>query len=168
MKKENHNNNQEQVLDKKTVYKVPVFSKFFTLFMAIFALFFSIYFIFTQINTDTATVKKVLPFLILLFAFDALYRNLFALYRVTFKNDSINFSYLAKKNVKIDYKSITKLETVLEKKKFFRLHYAVADELRTHNFPMAYKNIIDILKNIRHYAPQTEVDEFINSVAPYS
>ena len=169
----------EDTFPKK--YKHPLFSRYFTLCLGILVIAYMFFYIFTQVNLDTPTFRKVLPFIIILFAFDSVSRNLFTLNQITFKETDIHFSFLLKKKLVIKYEDLLKIEAFVTKKKYFSLYYKASErvvanpketfdvesierEIKKFSFPMSFANIIEILNLLKTMAPQMETDEFVGSV----
>lgn len=146
-------------------FRFPLFTRYFTLILGILVILYSLFFIFTQINADTSKFQKFLPFIIIFFAFDSVSRNLFTVNKISLFKDKIEFSYLAKKKVVIFWENVKKLESYQEKGKFFVIHYLDASgTIKKHFFPMAFKNIIDIINYIANFNEKIEMDEFVSSL----
>jgi len=162
-------------------YTHPLFSRYFTLFLGLMVIVYMFFVIFTKTNLDTPTFRKVLPFIIILFAFDSVSRNLFTLNQVTIAEKSIQFSFLLKKKMIIKWEDIVKIEAHVGKKKYFTLYYSqvlkedqievsqqsintINSNLKKFFFLMAFTNIIEILNHIKTFAPQIETDEFVSSL----
>jgi len=151
-------------------YEFPKFTRYFTLFMGISLIIYSVFIISTQINSDSSTLKKFLPMIIIFFAFDSVYRNLFSLNKILISNETIKFSFLAKKSTIIKWENMVKIETFVGKKKYFLIHYKsfltskCNDETTSFQLPMAFKDIIYIINWITKFAPHVETDEFVSSL----
>lgn len=145
-------------------FQFPKFTRYFTLVLGVCVIIYSLFFLFTQINSDSAVFKKILPFIIMFFAYDSVSRNLFSLNKIILTQRNIQFSCIAKKTLIINWEDMLKLESYLVKGKFFLLHYSENGVEKKYYFPMAFKNIIEIINFIKQFSPHLETDEFVKSL----
>jgi len=145
-------------------YIFPPFLRYFTLLIAICLFAFSVYAIATKVYSDSSTIVKVFPFLIIFFAYDSLYRNLFTLNRVSFFSEYLQLSFLAKKKIVIKWEDIVKIDNNLNKKRFFIIHYKQGEVEKQFALQMSFPNVIDILNFIKIFAPHIETDELVSSL----
>jgi hypothetical protein len=124
---------------------------------------FTIYVFVTEINADSPTFKKVLPFLIVFFAYHAISTNILSLNKVVIGEQFIIFSAIAKRKVRINWVDITRVDSIIEKK-MFAIHHLRDEQMHKYLFPMTYKNILDIINFIYLMAPHIETDEFVQSL----
>src|SRR6056297_3285695 len=77
--------------------------RWFTLLFSVFAIVYALWLIFTQLNADSTTFAKIIPFLVLFFALNSLLRNLFSLNRLRFTEKALEMHFLARKKVVIPW-----------------------------------------------------------------
>ena len=148
-------------------FTFPRFMRYVTLVIGFMLLVFSFYVVFTQINGDSSTFKKILPFIIMFLAADSLFRNLFSLNKVSIYKDKVVFSYIAKKKLIVNWRKINKLETYQGKGKFFVLYYydnVNSKEIKKYYIPMAYNNILEIVNYIVYLSNDIQTDDFVKSL----
>ena len=142
----------------------PKFTRYFTLILSVTVVLYALYVAFTVITADASTWKKILPFIIMFFAYDAVHRNLFSLNKISLTKDFIRFSYIAKRSVQINWEDLRRLEAHIQKGKYFIMHYSAGEEVKKFQFSMAFKDMIDIINFIKILAPHIETDEFVGSL----
>jgi len=123
---------------------------------------FTIYVFITEIDGDSTTFKKILPFVIVFFAYHAVSTNLLALNKVVIDESSIVFSAIARKKMVIKWTDIKRVDSIIEKKVFV-IHHLRGEQLHQYRVPLTFKNILDILNFIYLMAPHIETDEFVQS-----
>jgi hypothetical protein len=123
---------------------------------------FTIYVAITEIDSDSTTFKKILPFVIVFFAYHAISTNLLSLNRITINEQFITFSAIAKKKIVIKWTDIKRVDSIIEKKVFV-IHHLKGEQLQQYRVPLTFKNILDILNFIYLMAPHIETDDFVQS-----
>jgi hypothetical protein len=150
--------------NKQTTFTFPKFTRYFTLIMGIAIICFFIFFIFTKIDSNTSTFKKIVPFIIIFLAFDSVSRNVLSLNKVKIYDKHISFTFLLKKNVNINWEDIKKIESVTNKLRYFIINYEIDNTAKKFIYPMSFPNTIEILNLIKEFAPAAEFDDFAGSL----
>ena len=145
-------------------YKFNQFIRWFTLIFATLAIVYSIWLIFNKVDSDSSKFTQFVPFAIMFLALNSFLKNLFSLNKIKFTKQMISFQYLGKKNVNIEWKSLTKMALNDDKRKMIRLTYVVNDAERSMEYTLNFPKPLEIANSIAEMAPQIEFDEFMTSV----
>ena len=144
-----------------------------TLLFGFFGLACVFYIIFTRLTSDASLFVKIVPFVCIFLLYDSISRNLFSLNKITISENNLQFSYLLKKKMQIEWQDIVRLDSHFTKNKFFVIYYRTSpakhiegteEILSKYYFPAAFKNVLDVINLIKLYAPHIETDEFVSSL----
>lgn len=149
------------------IYRFSRFTRVFTLIMAMLIIAYSIYFILTQINSDSPTFKRVMPFIILFFSIDSISRNLFSLNTLKIFEDRVGFSFIGKRNLFIPWLNLKKIEVYKGKQRMFILWYTENGVDKKYYLSMQFPNMLEIINQISYFAPHAELDEFVSSLTVF-
>jgi ABC-type multidrug transport system fused ATPase/permease subunit len=166
-----HQNNYEEYQNinaKKGFPRSYWFSpiiRWFTVFFSVFAIAYALRLIFTKINADSSTFTKLVPFLIIFFALNSLLRNLFTLNRLRFKENCLEFHYLMKKTVIINWTDFISIKLRNARQRILDIKYKDHNgNTKTHELTLAFPKMLEILNAIIEMTPQIALDEFMNSI----
>lgn len=146
------------------VYRFNPFVRWFVILLSLFAIAYSVIYIFTAVDADTSTIRKIIPFVIIFFAANSLFRNLFSLNSVLFKEDGISFRYLASKNVYIPWENLLKLSLYPGKARAIKIHYLADEREKDLVITMNFPNMLEIINSISEKCPHLEYDEFMKNI----
>ncbi len=146
------------------VYRFNPFIRWFVILLSVFAIAYSVWYVFTAIDAETSTFHKIVPFVIIFFAANSLFRNLFSLNSILFRKDRISFRFLASKTVSIPWDNIRKLSLYPGKTRAVRLHYFSGDEEKQLIFTMTFPNMLEIMNSIGEMCPHLEYDDFMKNI----
>jgi len=146
-------------------YRFNAFIRWFTLIFATAAIVYSVWLIFNKIEADSSKLVKIVPFLIIFFASNSLMRNLFSLNTIVFKKNEIVFRFLARKSVRISWKSIRKMELEDARHKMIKISFEADDgKDKIFRFSLSFPKMLEIINGIAEMSPQTEFDQFLQNV----
>jgi ABC-type multidrug transport system fused ATPase/permease subunit len=141
------------------------FIRWFTILFSVFAVVYGVWMIFNGVYSDSPTIKKVLPFLIIFFASNSLLRNLFTLNRVLFAQQYLRLDYLLRKSVVIKWQNFRSIRMQTPRHKILRITYTDDEgRERSHEFSLAFPHILEILNAMIELCPQVELDDFMESI----
>ncbi|MDP8232842.1 MAG: hypothetical protein P9L91_09280 [Candidatus Zophobacter franzmannii] len=141
------------------------FTRYFTMFMACLAMFYAIYVMTVRINSDSSALMKAIPFIIIFLALDSLLRNSFNLNTVFLTDDFIEFGFILKKNQRIKWESINKLEVVISKRRLIRYIYTDENGMdKILTTTLGFPHMLAILNVVAEKAVNAEFDDFLKSV----
>ncbi|MCF7911181.1 MAG: hypothetical protein K9M99_01530 [Candidatus Cloacimonetes bacterium] len=140
--------------------------RWFTIIFSWLAIFYGGWLILNKTNADSSTFTKIVPFLIIFFALNSLLRNLFTINRLIFREDSLEFTYLLKKNVIIMWQDFVSIKLIKARQRILDISYfGDGGEIKVHELTLAFPKMLEILNAIIEMVPQAELDEFVSSVA---
>ena len=146
-------------------YRFNAFIRWFTLIFAAAAIVYSVWLIFNKIEADSSKLVKIVPFLIIFFASNSLMRNLFSLNTIVFKENEIVFRFLARKSVRISWKSIRKMELEDARHKMIKISFEADDgKNKIFRFSLSFPKMLEIINGIAEMSPQAEYDQFLQNV----
>jgi len=145
-------------------YKFNQFIRWFTLVFATLAIAYSIWIIFNKVDSDSSKFVQFVPFAIMFLALNSFLKNLFSLNKIKLTQDVISFRYLGKKNVNINWVSLTKMELNDDKRRMIRLKYIEDDKEKSLEYSLSFPKPLEIANSIAEMAPQIEFDEFMAAV----
>ena len=146
-------------------YRFNQFIRWFVIFLSLFAITYSIFYIFTEIDAESSTFRKIVPFVIIFFAANSLFRNLFSLNSIRFTRSGIEFCYIASKSIPIiHWENIRKLALHPGKVRAIKLTYHINEQQKELIFTMTFPNMLEIINSIAEMCPHLEYDEFMKNV----
>ena len=145
-------------------YHFNPFIRWLVILLSLFAIAYSVFYIFTEIDAQTSTFRKIVPFIIVFFAANSLFRNLFSLNSILFKKEGIEFRYLAAKSLFINWTNILKMSLYQGKTRAIRLTYLFNNEQKDLIFTMNFPNMLEIINSIAEMCSHLEYDEFMRNV----
>ncbi len=145
-------------------YRFNQFIRWFVILLSLFAITYSIYYIFTVIDAGSSTFRKIVPFVIIFFAANSLFRNLFSLNSLRFTRTGIEFHYIASKSISIRWEDIKKMALHSGKVRAIKLTYQVNEQPKELIFTMTFPNMLEIINSIAEMCPHLEYDEFMKNV----
>ena len=145
-------------------YKFNPFVRWFTILLAIFAIFYAVWYVFSAVDADPPLVRKLIPFIIIFFAANSLFRNLFSLNSILFKNEKIVFRFLMQKNTHIEWQKITRLTLYQGKSRAIQVDFQENGNPRTLIVTMNFPNMLEIINSIAELCPDIELDDFMKTV----
>ncbi len=146
-------------------YRFNRFIRFVTIILALFAIVYAVWYVFSGVTQDSSTFRKIVPFVIIFFAFNSLFRNLFSVNSIIFSNDGIAFRYMGKGTLFIEWDNILKLSVYSGKTRAVQLEYLNrAGDNKTFVFTMNFPNLLEIINSIAELANNAEYDEFMSNV----
>jgi hypothetical protein len=146
------------------VYKFNAFARWFTIILSLFAIFYAIWYVFAAVDANTAFFRKIIPFVIIFFAANSLFRNLFSLNSILFKQDEIVFRFIMPKDVHISWQNIDKLSLYEGKSRAIQIEYTEGERKRTLVITMNFPNMLEIINSIAELCPELELDDFMKNV----
>ncbi|MBN2829746.1 MAG: hypothetical protein JXR56_05455 [Candidatus Cloacimonetes bacterium] len=141
------------------------FVRYFTMFMALLAIAYSIFVMVDRITADSKAIYKAIPIIIIFLALDSIFRNCFNLNSVYLTEDFIEFGFILKKNRRIKWESISKVEITIAKRRLIR--YTYTDEaglLKILTMTLSFPHMLAILNVVGNKAVNAEFDDFLKSV----
>jgi hypothetical protein len=133
--------------------------------LALFAIAYAIWDVFSGITQDSSTFRKIVPFIIIFFAFNSLFRNLFSINSIVFSEKNIAFRFLANKTLFIDWEKLLKLSVYQGKTRAVQIEYLNnKKEKKTFIFTMSFPNLLEIINSIAELADNAEYDDFMTNV----
>lgn len=139
-------------------YRYSPFIRIFMLAFACLVFAYTLYFLLAVVNADTPMFFKLLPLGIMFVCLDSILRQVTSLNSVIFLQDSIRFTYMAKKNVEIPYDSIISLDLFKHITYYMHLRYRDADgHEQLFKTPASFPKVLEIILNIADLAPNVKV-----------
>jgi len=145
-------------------YRFNRFTRWFTIILALFAIIYAVWYVFTAVDVETSTIRKIIPFVIIFLAGNSLFRNLFSLNTVTLFEDRITFGFLLAKDVTIRWEQIAKLSVYSGKTKAIVLHYNTDEGRKQFTFTMVFPNMLEIINSIAEKCPDIQYDDFLKNI----
>jgi len=158
------------MLIKKDDLKLPIkfefakYTRYISLTLGIVVICWSLFIVIPKLYSDAHILIRLMPFLVIFLGFDVVQKNLFSIKKIVMSDEALQFFYIAKKRTYIKWENLLKIEKYTGRGKFFLFHYKNNDKTEKYFFPMAHKDIIDILNFIKIIAPHIETDEFVSSL----
>lgn len=155
------NINEKRGLPRR--YKVNQVVRWITIIVGLFLIYaaVSLYF---KVNTESPTLQKVIPFIILFLTFDSLSRNLFTANTIVFSKEFLKFTFIGKKPVIIPFTSMKRMELYIKKKRTITILYNEGEIEKKFYFSMAFPNMLEIINSIAELAPHLEYDEYFKKL----
>lgn len=145
-------------------YRFNPFIRWFVILLSLFAIAYSVLYIFTAIDAESSTFHKIVPFIIIFFASNSLFRNLFSLNSIVFNKEGILFRYLANKSVSMRWEDIRKLSLYPGKSRAIKICFLENDREKELIFTMTFPNMLEVINSIGEMCPQLEYDDFMKNV----
>lgn len=146
------------------VFRFPQFIRFATIIFAFLALIWAIHFIIFEFGQAERWFQKATPFVILLLVGNVLRRNLLTPNSIHFYDDYLEFKFLLKRAVKIDWNDLRKLEFGGRRPKMIALTYNENGIEKSVFIPRGIREIISALNLIAKHSPNLQLDDFMKSV----
>jgi hypothetical protein len=160
----NLNNPLDALNNLPKAYNFPRFNRIASIIMAGLVIIYSLMVVFFSINDQSTTAQKVIPFILLFLSFNLLIKGLFSLNTVLIEDDAVTFKYILKKNIKIPWLRLQKIEMYKGRPKSFILTYTENSQEKKYMLTMQFPNLIEIINIIAYLAPHTENDKFVASL----
>lgn len=145
-------------------YRFSQFTRWFTIILATAAIVYAVWYVFTGVDAESQTLKKILPFVIIFLAGSSLFRNLFSLNTLVFLENGLEFRYIMAKTVSIRWEQIKKISMYSGRARAVVLDYTVDDEKKKLMFTMVFPNMLEIINSIAEMSPDAEYDEFMKNI----
>ena len=145
-------------------YGTKAIMRYMSLLFTLILCGYAVMVIFSQAYQNTFFLMKILPFLIIFYSINHIYRNIFTLKNITIKDNELVLFYLLKKKIIIKWENIIKIETIITPRRYFNLYFTNKTDEKIISIDMSFKNIIEILNYIKYFAPHIETDEFVSSL----
>lgn len=145
-------------------YRFNQFIRWFTLILGLFACVYSLWLIFFKIESESSTFFKIVPFIIMFFAFNSILKNLFSLNTIIFKENKGIFKFIARKSVTIPWVNITKMNFQESRQRLIKVYYEQDGEKKIFNLTLAFPNMLEILNSIAELNPDIEYDKFMKNI----
>ena len=145
-------------------YHFNRFIRWFSLTLGTAAMVYSVWFIFNRVGADDTTFKKMAPFLILFFTMNTVTKNLFTLNAITFTEQNIKFSFLARKPIVIYWKDFQKMTFSAAKPKGIKIFYNSNNVTKEFLLTLSFSNMLEIVNSIAEMVPEISYDKFLQNV----
>ncbi|MCF7858806.1 MAG: hypothetical protein K9N07_05705 [Candidatus Cloacimonetes bacterium] len=145
-------------------YRFNQFIRWFTIILAILAIAYSVWLIFNKVDSSSSKFVQFIPFAIMFLALNSLLKNFLTLNSIKFTKEMIIYQYLGKKNVKIKWRSLIRMELNEGKRKMIRVKYLKNDKKEELEYTLNFPNQLEIANSVAEMAPQIEFDDFLGSV----
>ena len=145
-------------------YRINQFFRWFTFSFGVMAVIYALWVILCKVDGDSSKVIKFAPIIIVLLASNSVIRNLFTLNSMKLFEDKIQFGYLGKKTVRVNWESFTKMELTEGKRKAVRLVYMENGEEKDFRFFLSFPHILEVINSIAEMAPNMELDDFMKTI----
>ncbi len=140
------------------------FIRWFTIIFSILAITYALWIIFTKINTDSTSFAKIVPFLIIFFALNSLFRNVFSLNRLMFRQEALEFHYLLRKTTIIAWNDFISIKMVRARQRVLDIKYQKSEGEAIQELTLAFPKMLEILNAIIEMTPQVKLDDFMESI----
>ncbi|MBC8526543.1 MAG: hypothetical protein ISS28_02305 [Candidatus Cloacimonetes bacterium] len=148
----------------KNIFRFPQFIRFATIIFAFLALIWAIHFIIFEFGQAQKWFQKATPFVILLLVINVLRRNLLTPNSIHFYNDYLEFKFLLKGAIKINWNDVNKLEFGSKRLKMIVLTYNKNGKDKLIFIPRGIREIITALNRIAEHSPNLQLDDFMKTV----
>lgn len=138
--------------------------RWLTILVAFIATGCSLWFILFRINMDFPVILRILPFLVIFFAFQSMYNQMTMLNAIVFEQDRIMFLTIAKRPVEIPWASFRKMEFSTKGFRSVKITYETPSGPAEYSMTITFRNILEIVNSIAELCPQLEYDPFIKNV----
>ncbi len=145
-------------------YRFSPFTRWTTIFIGLFAIIWAVWYVFAAVDADTATLKKIIPFVVIFLAGNSLFRNLFSLNTLVFTEQGLEFGYLLARNIFIKWEEIKKLSVYSGKTRAVVMDYEKGGQKKSLTFTMVFPNMLEIINSIAEKCPDIEYDEFMKNI----
>jgi hypothetical protein len=135
---------------------------------AVIVLVYTLFFLVKVVNGNMPMFFKLLPLVILFISLDSILRQITSLNCVLFSNDTVSFSFLAKRKLEVPYESITKLELNKRITYFLRVVYIDASGLeRTFQTPASFPKILEIILTLANLSPNVKLNGVLSKAVEH-
>lgn len=148
----------------ENVFRVPPFIRTITIIFALLALVWAIYYITNGISQTDKWFKKLSPFIVLFLVVSVLHKNLFTVNSIHIEDNFLQFKFLLKRAIRIDWTAIKKLEFGVKRRNAICLTYEENGVDKQIIIPRGIQEIISALNLIAKRAPNLELDDFMKTV----
>lgn len=146
------------------VFRVPPFIRTITIIFALLALVWAIYYITNGISQTDKWFKKLSPFIVLFLVVSVLHKNLFTVNSIHIEDNFLQFKFLLKRAIRIDWTAIKKLEFGVKRRNAICLTYEENGVDKQIIIPRGIQEIISALNLIAKRAQNLELDDFMKTV----
>jgi len=146
------------------VFRVPPFIRTITIIFALLALVWAIYYITNGISQTDKWFKKLSPFIVLFLVVSVLHKNLFTVNSIHIEDNFLQFKFLLKRAIRIDWTAIKKLEFGIKRRNAICLTYEENGVDKQIIIPRGIQEIISALNLIAKRAQNLELDDFMKTV----
>ncbi|MCD6101693.1 MAG: hypothetical protein J7J77_01395 [Candidatus Cloacimonetes bacterium] len=146
------------------VFRVPPFIRTITIIFALLALVWAIYYITNGISQTDKWFKKLSPFIVLFLVVSVLHKNLFTVNSIHIEDNFLQFRFILKRAIRIDWTAIKKLEFGVKRRNAICLTYEENGVDKQIIIPRGIQEIISALNLIAKRAQNLELDDFMKTV----
>ena len=153
----------------ENVFRVPQFIRIFAIIFVLLGLSWTIHsIIIFDIVQSERWFQKIAPFIILLLGINVLHKNLFTLNSIYIKESHLEFKFILKKTIKVDYTALKKLEFGVKRRNAISLTYEENGGDKQITIPRGIQDKITAFNMIVERSPNLQLDDFMKTVVTKS
>lgn len=149
-------------------FRFPIWARGILLLISGITAAYSLYFLFNFVHSDTPIFFKILPTLILYIALDTVFRHLTNLNKISFTDDKLVFSYLAKKSLEIPYHNISSIDMYKKITHYIKVSYMdLQGNQKQFVTNASFPKMLTVLMMIYDLSPNLELDPKMKEAFEY-